>query len=213
MQLFIDLFTGSGNFEKVCRSYGFECVSFDIRRRAGVCEPSIKVDLLDLPNDFFTSMRPFFFYIAFPCTIFSNASGNFHIDNDFTPKTKLAVNHFELFDKVIEFLNQNPNAYFMFENPRGKFKKYLDHKKPFKNVELFTHLVTLDSYGFPTKKPTHFITNYPDLKFKKPSSFGRGAKNKNGISMNRLTVVQKQSTPVKFYESLFRQISKSAKLL
>lgn len=66
-KLAIDIFTGSGSFGNVAKSFGYEVISLDNRRRKGVCEPTLKVDILKISSSFFKEMNPKIMWFGLPC--------------------------------------------------------------------------------------------------------------------------------------------------
>lgn len=207
--LAIDIFSGSGSFSKVASSFGYEIISLDNRRRKGICEPTLKLDILNVSSSFFKSLKPKIMWFGLPCDIWSNASGGFHLTKDFKPKTEKAKIHLEIFEKTTSIIkNTNPNFFFI-ENPRGKLNKYPGLLKFLNETNSVIKECTLSSYGFPTKKPTIIITNFKRLKLKELDSFGRGAKNKVPGTFNNLTKTQRQKTPVKLIKHILSQIPNS----
>ncbi|MBP0902402.1 DNA cytosine methyltransferase [Mariniflexile gromovii] len=202
----IELFCGSSGFTKVSRSFGHECLSVDIRRRKEICEPHLKMDILKVRSSFFESMKPDIMWIGLPCDIWSYASGGFHLDKDFKPKTEKAKIHLDIFYKTIQIIMDSKPKHWFIENPRGRLRNYPDHLEFLKNNAGHTFECTLSSYGFGTTKPTNIFTNYQALKLKELDSFGRGAKNKVPCRFDNMTKVQRQKTPELLYKSIIKQI-------
>lgn len=207
MLLAIEVFCGNGSFSKVARSLGYEVISLDNRRRKGVCEPTLKVNILEVQHTFFNSMNPDVIWFGLPCDIWSNASGGFHLDKKFNPKTEKAKLHLDIFNKTTQIIKSLSSGYFFIENPRGRLQKYPELHKFLKDTNAFVYECTLSSYGFPTTKPTIIITNYPDLKLKPLDSFGRGAKNKVPGTFDNLTKSQRQKTPEKLIKHILNQVN------
>lgn len=208
MKVNIELFCGSAGFTKISQTFGIECISFDSRRRAGTCEPCIRFDINKISLDFFKNFDVFMLWAGLPCDIWSHASGGFHLDNDFNPKTEKAKEHLNLFFKTMEIIKiTNPDFYFL-ENPRGKLRNFPPVLDMIKNAKLFIHETSLDNYGFPTIKPTNIFTNFKDLELKPISRFGRGNKNNVPGTFDKLTKSQRQKTPENLYKSIIRQCLK-----
>ncbi len=161
MKLAIDFFTGSGSFATVARSMGYEVISIDNRRRAGTCEPTLKIDIRDLDPLAFSELNVKVMWFGLPCTIWSFASGGFHLDKDFQPKTELAVSHLQILESMQLLIEKSPDVYWFIENPRGNLQKYPPFKKWLDLNHGEINYCTLSSYGFPTTKPTMIATNYP----------------------------------------------------
>ena len=206
--LTIDVFCGSGSFGKVVRSFGYEVISLDNRRRAGVCEPTIKTDILKVPSSFFKSMNPKIMWFGLPCDIWSLASGGFHLDKNFNPKTEKAKIHLEILKKTMSIIEETDPDFFFIENPRGKLNKYPGLNDFLLRTDSVIKECTLSSYGFPTKKPTIIITNFKELQLKDLDTFGRGAKNKVHRAFDNLTKVQRQQTPQKLIRDIVNQVQK-----
>ena len=209
----IELFCGSSGFTKVSRTLGIECLSVDIRRRKGVCEPHLKLDINKVRSSFFLNLKPFIMWIGLPCDIWSYASGGFHLDNNFNPKTDKAKNHLDLLIKTTQILQESKPDYWFIENPRGKLRKYPNLIDFVNQQNAVIKECTLSSYGFPTTKPTNIITNFKELELKELDSFGRGAKNKGPGTFNNLTKVQRQKTPERLYQDIIEQVLLKEKLL
>lgn len=202
----IDLFCGSGSFGKVARALGYEVISVDNRRRKNTCEPTLKMDISECAAHFFLSMSPVVLWSGLPCTIWSNASGGFHLDSNFNPKTELAKKHLVLLYHMFDIIEQSKPKYWFIENPRGRLHKYPGLLSWVEKMNAKIYEVTLSSYGFPTKKPTIIITNCLDLSLLPLDSWGRGAKNECENTFNNMTTVQRQSTPVLLIKDILQQI-------
>lgn len=209
----IELFCGSSGFTKVSRSFGIECLSIDNRRRIGTCEPHLKLDINKVCSSFFKSMPVLCMWIGLPCDIWSNASGGFHLDKNFNPKSEKAKMHLALLEKVFRILEETKPKYWFIENPRGKLKKYPGLIDFCKIKGALIKECTLSSYGFPTTKPTNIITNYPGLYLKPLDPYGRGNKNKLPGSFDNMTTSQRQKTPEKLYRDIIRQVLREESLL
>lgn len=205
-KIVLDIFCGSGSVSTVARSLGYEVISVDIRRRKGVCEPTLCLDLLDLPDDFFCSLKPYIIWFGMPCDIFSNASGGFHLDKNYQALTDKAVLHLQVFRKMLAIIDKVQPTYFFIENPRGKLDKYPVFKKWLDLKKSVIYYCTLSSYGFSTTKPTMIATNYQALTLKPLDPFGRGAKNKVPGTFSNLTKVQRQKTPESLVRHIFSQL-------
>ena len=206
MNLAIDLFTGSGSFEKVARTLNYEVISIDIRRRKGTCEPTLKVDITNLNEDIFKSLKPKIIWAGIPCDIWSNASGGFHLDENFNPKTQKAVEHIKILNKTLAIIKKSTPDFYFIENPRGKLNKYPGLLKFLEETNGSITYCTLSSYGFKTTKPTMIATNFKKMKLKKMDNFGRGAKNNIPGTFDNTTKTQRQETPKKLIIDILKQI-------
>lgn len=202
----IELFCGSGGFTKISRSLGIECLSVDVRRRKGVCEPHLKKDILNIPSSYFKSLNPFCMWLGLPCDIWSYANGGFHLDRNFNPLTEKAILHLEIFKKSVTIIEKSKPKYWFIENPRGFLRNYPGLIDFLNRNNGFAFECTLSSYGFPTTKPTNIFTNYQALKLKPLDNYGRGAKNKVPGTFDNLTKTQRQKTPEKLYLDILKQV-------
>ena len=197
-----ELFAGSCSLSNALKSKGVQCTSIDIRKRKGICEPDLRLDISNVSSSLLIVHYPFhkvnFMWLGLPCDIWSYASGGFHLDKDYNPKTQKAVEHIQLLNKCQKLIDEiNPDIFFI-ENPRGKLRHYPPFVEWLKNNQAFELQLTLSSYGFPTTKPTSIFTNATDLKFKELDSFGRGAKCNQAF--NNLTTCQRQKYPGQFVD-------------
>ena len=202
----LDLFSGSGSFNKVSRTYGYDVTSIDIRKRKNTCEPTLHIDILDLNIDYFNVNEFDIIWAGIPCDIWSNASGGFHLDSNFTPLTEKAVIHLEIFHKTIKLIDHLSPVYFFIENPRGKMRHYQGMLDFLNRNNGAIKQCTLSSYGFPTTKPTNIFTNFKELKLQEMDQFGRGHKNKVQHKIDNMTKVQRQSTPAQLINDILSQI-------
>lgn len=197
-----ELFAGSCSLSNALKSKGVNCTSIDIRKRKGICEPDLCLDISKVSSSLLMENYPDhkvnFIWLGLPCDIWSYASGGFHLDSKFKPKTQKAVEHIELLKKCQDLINEiNPDIFFI-ENPRGKLRHYPPFVEWLKSNQAFELQLTMSSYGFPTTKPTNIFTNATGLKFKQLDSFGRGAKCLS--KFDNLTTCQRQKYPVQFVD-------------
>lgn len=197
----VELFSGFGTISKEFEKAGHEVFSIDIRKRKGICEPSLRknimhVTLKDIPFD-----KVDVVWASPPCDVFSKASGDFHWDKEGKPKTEKCLDLLRLLRKSLGLIEQIRPAYFFIENPDGKMK----YRKELVNFLIRNNGKTLKvnyrDYGFPTLKPTTIFTNALDY-------FGRSVQDispkKNVAIFDNLTKCQKQKVP----EELAREIRK-----
>lgn len=197
-----ELFAGSCSLSKALKSKGVQCTSVDIRKRKGICEPDLRLDIQKVSSSLlmenYLDHNVNFMWLGLPCDIWSYASGGFHLDADFKPKTQKAIEHIQLLNKCQDLIDEiNPDIFFI-ENPRGKLRHYPPFIEWLKNNQAFELQLTMSSYGFPTTKPTSIFTNATGLKFKQLDSFGRGAKCLS--KFDNLTTCQRQKYPVQFVD-------------
>lgn len=197
-----ELFAGSCSLSNALKSKGVQCTSIDIRKRKGVCEPDLRLDIQKVSSSLLMGIYPNlkvnFMWLGLPCDIWSYASGGFHLDAEFKPKTQKAFEHIQLLNKCQALINEINPVIFFIENPRGKLRHYPPFIEWLKNNQAFELQLTMSSYGFPTTKPTSIFTNASGLKFKELDSFGRGAKCLS--KFENLTTCQRQKYPVQFVD-------------
>lgn len=194
----IELFCGKGVITSTFRAAGWEMISLDNRKRKGVCEPTIKLDILNArPGDF--PKRPGFVCASPPCPAFSNASGNYYFDS-LIPKEN-AKHFIKLLQHTLYLIEEINPEYFFIENPRGRMRYNKSLIDFLVKQNGMTKQLTWGSYGFPTTKPTDIFTNALDFKVRKMLPYGRGAKNHIG-TFNNMTVCQRQEIPVEFARDL-----------
>lgn len=197
-----ELFAGSCSLSNALKSKGVKCTSVDIRKRKGICEPDLRLDISKVSSSLlmenYPGIKVDFMWLGLPCDIWSYASGGFHLDASFNPKTQKAIEHIQLLQKCQVLIDEiNPDIFFI-ENPRGKLRHYPPFVEWLKSNQAFELQLTMSSYGFPTTKPTSIFTNAKGLRFKELDSFGRGAK--CSTLFENLTTCQRQKYPVLFVD-------------
>lgn len=194
----VEIFSGSGTITKALNNAGLVSKTIDIRKRKGVCEPDLRMDVMDLSArhiyDLLETKQVFFMWLSPPCDIWSLASGGYHLDDRFNPKTDKAKEHLKILKKSLALVREIKPVYFFVENPRGKLRHYPPMIDFLVKNGGMTKELTLSSYGFPTTKPTNIFTNAYDLNFKELDAFGRGAKCDNNF--DNLTKAKRQAIPV-----------------
>lgn len=204
----IELFSGSGNLTRTLNNYGMNTISIDKRKRKGICEPDIRMDIMSTSMQKIKKVpgtsKVFALWIGLPCTIWSNASGDFYLDRDLNPKNEKCAAHLKLLEKTLRIIDAWKPVYWYIENPRGRLRYYRNMIKfMIKNKGMIKEL-TMSSYGFESQKPTNIFTNDLNLRFKDLDSFGRG--NKSTGNFENLTTNQRQSYPDDFCKEVAGQI-------
>ena len=193
----IELFCGSGKISQALNENGFSSKKVDIRKRKGICMPDLRINILELTAaqilELCETTELFFMWLSPPCDIWSYASGGFHLDRYYNPRTEKAEEHIKILNKSLGLIEELKPKYWFIENPRGHLRYYPKMIDFLIRNGGMTKELTLSSYGFPTIKPTNIFTNAHDLKFKRLESFGRGAKNVG--KFNNMTKTQRQSIP------------------
>ncbi len=188
----LELFSGRGNISRAFKEQNFNTIEVDIRKRSGVCEPDIKVDLNTVRLNQIVPGSFNVLHAAVPCDAYSYSAGDYYFKNGIAKES--AQQFIELTIHTLEIIKKyNPDIWFI-ENPRGhlRYQKFMidflsDMNGCIKNI-------TLGSYGFPTTKPTDIFTNAHDWIPLKKLPYGRGNKNASG-PLDNLTVCSKQATP------------------
>lgn len=195
----LELFSGSGTISKAFKSAGHFAFSLDVRKRKGVCEPNLRIDLMDLQLD--SLPLPFdVVWASPPCDCWSYAAGKLHFDRgSWEPKTPKAQKHVLLLLKTLELIGAIRPAYFFLENPRGRLRHFPPMNAWLEKMGGHVCTLTLGSYGFPQPKPTNLFTNAPFVA-RPLAPFGRGAKVPGSLS--NLTRCKRQATPPELAQEL-----------
>lgn len=189
----LELFSGSGTISKEFEKRGHNVFSIDIRKRRGVCEPSLRKDILEVTRDDIPFKDINIIWASPPCDVFSHSGLWYHWNKDGSPKTEKAKEHLKILDKTLKLIESLSPGYFFIENPRGKMR----HNKDMINFLIRNNAMikelTYSSYGSPIIKPTNIFTNALNYNPLPLGKFGRGAKNK--IIFDNLTKTQRQKVP------------------
>lgn len=189
----VELFCGYGVISESFEASGFKAWKTDIRRRKGVCEPDLKINILDLERDQIPFEKVSVLWASPACDVWSYAAGNFHWDKLGQPKTQKCHDHIELLKKTLELIDQiNPTLFFI-ENPRGRLRHWPPFVEWLKKHQAVSKTLTYSSYGFPAPKPTNIFTNAKDIQFKELDKFGRGAR--SNFKLDNIAKAQKQKIP------------------
>ena len=188
----IELFSGNGVISEEFKKAGHNVFSIDIRKRRGVCEPSLRKDILHVTLKDIPFEKVDVVWASPPCDVFSKAAGNFHWNKDGSPKTQKCLDHIKLLKKCLALIERINPAYFFIENPDGKMK----YRKELVNFLIRnggkTIRINYGDYGFGTKKPTTIFTNALNY-------FGKSVRDsstkKNVAVFDNLTKCQKQAIP------------------
>lgn len=189
----VELFCGYGSITEELKHVGFSTFKTDIRRRKGVCEPDLKINIMELNG---AADIPFnkvhILWASPPCDVWSYASGSFHWNPDGSPKTKKCLEHIEILKKTLAVIEEVAPDIWFIENPRGRLRHYRPFLDWLVRMEGKVKILTYSSYGFPTAKPTNIFTN-TDIEFKELGRFGRGAK--SNFKLDNISKGQKQKVP------------------
>ena len=188
----VELFSGSGTVSKEFEEAGHNVFSIDIRKRKGICEPSLKKNIMHLSIKDIPFDKVDVVWASPPCDVFSKASGGFHWNKDGSPKTEKCHVHLRILRKTIKFIERINPAYFFIENPDSKMK----YRKELVNFLIRNNGKTLrlyyKNYGFGTLKPTTIFTNALDY-------FSRSSQDisieSSAVVFNNLTKCQRQAVP------------------
>lgn len=198
----VELFSGSGTISKAFSKNNHNIFSIDIRKRKGICEPTLKKNIMQVRLKDIPFKKVHVIWASPPCDVFSKACGSFHWNKDGSPKTKKCLEHINILKKTLNLIEKiNPDIFFI-ENPDGKMK----YRKELVNFLIrnnaMTKKVFYGYYGFGTLKPTNIFTNALNYNPKNiPGIFLKSNSNESVIFDN-LTKCQKQSIPVKLAEEI-----------
>jgi len=201
---FVELFCGYGIVTSSFFRAGFNVFSTDIRKRRGICEPTIRKDILQLTREDIPFKKVHVLWASLPCDVWSYAAGNFHWNNDGTPKTEKCLKHIKILKKTLDLIEEIRPDIFFIENPRGKLRYYPLMLEFLKKTHAVIKEITLSSYGFPGTKPTNIFTNAINIQFKELDRFGRGAK--IDFKLDNISICQKSKTPLPLVEDIVKYV-------
>jgi hypothetical protein len=190
--ILIELFCGHGEVTRAFRSAGHHAYSYDIRKRKGICEPSLREDIMKLQRTDFPHEVDVV-WASPPCTSFSYGAGNFYYKKG--KPNKEAINYIQLLRKTLKLIHELRPVYYFIENPRGRMRYNKDMIDFLAKHDGCIKPLTLSSYGFPTIKPTDIFTNCHAFIPRQMDPYGRGHKNPTGWDLSQLTVSSAQRTP------------------
>lgn len=155
----LDVFSGSQKLRRSFESNNYNVVSIDNQKYRNTAQDTIIVDFefwnyLKYNHDHFNTL-----FFGLPCQAFSKASGGFHFDNNYKPKTDFALKSERLLLKVIDTINYFNSATFYIENPAGGLVNHPFMKDFITRNKLHVYRINFGLYGFPTAKQTDIITN------------------------------------------------------
>jgi|TARA_R100000479_G_C6395394_1_gene206905 site-specific DNA-cytosine methylase len=143
----LELFAGSRSIGKVAENYGCNVFSVDINnfKNIDLVKDICDVTKNDIPFD------PYMIWASPPCTTFSIASIGHHWNENYTPKTKKAIQGLEILNKTLQLIAQYKKCIYYIENPVGMMRKII------KGYNRAT--ITYCSYGDIRMKPTDIWSN------------------------------------------------------
>ncbi len=201
---FVELFCGFGIVTSSFQKAGFQTWKTDIRKRKGVCEPTLRKNILQLKREDIPFENVHVLWASVPCDCWSYAGGSFHWNKDGTPKTEKCQEHIELLKKTLKLIDEIKPDIFFIENPRGKLRNFKPFLEWLERNSAVIKILTYSSYGFPATKPTNIFTNARDISFKELDKFGRGAK--TNFKLDNISVCQKQKVPEALAEDIVKYV-------
>jgi len=149
----VELFCGTKSFSKVAKALGHEIFTVD---SVSSFKPDCCINLLNpLPNNLVNKLlEADIVWMSPPCQTFSMAARNTHWTIDRKPKTKAAIDGYELLmlcKDIAEMCIKNNKIYFI-ENPRARARWFLPDDDT-------RHTVWYCQYGDSRAKPTDIWTN------------------------------------------------------
>lgn len=195
----VELFSGSGTLSKEFEDAGHKVFSIDIRKRKGICEPSLRKNIMQVRLSEIPFKKVHVIWASPPCDVFSKASGDFHWTKEGKPKTEKCLAHIKLLKKTLKLIERIRPDIFFIENPDGKMKYSPDIINFLVRNNAMMKKVYYSSYGFGTLKPTIIFTNALNYN---PKSIQDIFNKNNRVIFDNLTKNQKQSIPVKFAKEI-----------
>ena len=192
----LELFSGSGSVNKVCKEKGYEVLSLDLDPRA-----DINMDIMDW--DYKDMYKPGHFDIIHaspPCHTFSNLRrtwigrklkehGDIIITREILDKD-MEEKGVPLLRKAEEIIDYFKPKYYIIENPDGKMKNYMkDHK------HYVVDYCKYSNWGY--RKRTYFWTNIEGFK---PKRCRKDCINMNGNRHKKSIGGGTQNTPTTLQE-------------
>lgn len=195
----VELFCGYGVISSSFKARGFSVWKTDIRKRRGVCEPDLRINILQLKRDQIPFEKVNVLWASPPCDVWSYAAESFHWNKDGSPKTKKCLEHIEILKKTLKLIEEIKPDIFFIENPRGRLRHFPFFVEWLKKHQAVCKTLTYSSYGFPATKPTNIFTNCK-IEFKELDKFGRGAK--INFKMDNISKGQRQKIPLEVSEHI-----------
>ena len=155
----LELFSGSQTLRREFETHDHTVISLDSKRYRNSAKDTIILDFMQFDYTVYPQHYFDIVWIGLPCDAFSKASGNFHFDSNWNPKTDFALLSIELLLKSIQVTRYFSKAIFFFENPTGGLVNHPLMKEFILQHNLQLIRIHFGSYGFPTQKQTDIITN------------------------------------------------------
>lgn len=193
----LELYSGRGIVSAAFRRKGFVAFEIDNRRRKGICEPTLRADILNVQADdiFEVFGQPDVVWCSFPCTTFSYGAGNKHYF-DGKPYSPQAAEALQLLAHTLELIEAIcPGLYFI-ENPVGHLRHNVFFQDWLVENGGVTKRITYSSYGAETIKPTNIFTNAREWQPRPSARYGPGARNPAGIQLTDIALTERQAVPV-----------------
>ena len=144
----LDLFCGTKSLKKVLKP-NYTYIGLDIESKHN---PEILADFLEWD---YKSVNPDIIWASPDCSIYSMASGSYHLGKDRKPKSEKGKLHLKILQKLKECINyhleRNPNLLYFIENPTARMVWFL--------TEYPRYDVSYCQYGCDRMKPTTIWTN------------------------------------------------------
>jgi site-specific DNA-cytosine methylase len=205
----LELYSGRGVVSAAFRRKGFAAFEIDNRRRKGICEPTLRADMLSVRADDIIDVfgQPGVIWCSIPCTTFSYGAGNRHYFNG-KPYSPQAAEALQLLVHTLELIADIcPGLYFI-ENPVG----HLRHNEFLQDWLIenggVTKRITYSSYGADTIKPTNIFTNAVKWDPRPADKYGKGQKNPSGVSLTDIPLTQRQAVPDQLADELAEYCTK-----
>lgn len=196
----MEVFSGSQTLRRCFESANHHVVSIDNKKYRDSAPDTIIMDFMDFDYTIYPKHYFDFIHFGLPCDAFSKASGGFHFDGNWKPKTDFAYLSIELMLKSIQMTKYFKNAIFFFENPTGGLVNHPIFKEFILSSGLQVIRIHLGQYGFKTSKQTDIITNSNLLWVDNRMYRKNGVYSK--VKFDNLSDNQRHTYPIAFCEKI-----------
>ena len=205
MPKLFEFFSGTAILSKVFQENGWRAQTLDKKKYRFFNSPGYTVDFLkfDYKSEVPGSYEVLWF--GLPCTAWSKASGGYHFDKNFIPKTQVAWQSIAQLKRCFEIIDFLKPKYYFVENPTSGLFKYLDQTGIFKARSQTLIRFDMASFGGKTQKKTDLITNCTNLFLANPTYRINGIN--QDTKFHNLTYLQRIAYPRQFCQAIFNLVN------